>query len=68
MDNKKVGEEYFFWSEEDFSESTENILLFKKLPNNVRDTKSPTPLDNGDKINGRVLLFDINGFTKYINN
>lgn len=68
VDNKKVGEEYFFWSEEDFSENTENILLFKKLPNNVRDTKSSLPLDNGDKINGRVLLFDINGFTKYINN
>lgn len=68
VDNKKVGDIYFFWSEEDFSENTENILLFKKLPNNVRDTKSSTPLDNGDKINGRVLLFDINGFTKYINN
>jgi hypothetical protein len=35
-----------------------------KLPNNVRDTKSPLPLDNGDKINGRVLIFDKNGFNK----
>ena len=68
VDNKKVGEEYFFWSEEDFSENTENILLFKKLPNNIKDTINPLPLDNGDKINGKVLLFDKNGFAKYINN
>ncbi len=68
IDSKKVGEEYFFWNEEDFSENTENILLFKKLPNNIKDTKSSIPLDNGDKINGKVLLFDINGFNKYINN
>ena len=68
VDNKKAGEVYFFWCEEDFSENTENILLFKKLPNNVRDTKSSLPLDNGDRINEKVLLFDVNGFDKYISN
>ena len=68
VDKKKIGEIYFFWEEDDFSENAENILLFKKMPNNVKDTKSSIPLDNGDKINGKVLLFDINGFTKYINN
>ena len=68
VESKKIGEEYFFWKQEDFSESTENVLLFKKLPNNVRDTKSSLPLDNGDKINGRVLLFDKSCFYKYIKN
>ncbi len=68
VDKKKIGETYFFWSEEDFSENTENILLFKKLPNNVRDTKSSLPLDNGDRINEKVLLFDVDGFDKYISN
>lgn len=68
VESKKIGEEYFFWKQEDFSESTENVLLFKKLPNNVRDNKSSLPLDNGDKINGRVLLFDKSCFYKYIKN
>ena len=68
VDKKKVGEIYFFWEEDDFSENTENVLLFKKMPNNIKDTKHSTPLDNGDKINDKVLLYDINGFTKYINN
>ena len=67
VDKKKVGEIYFFWEEDDFSENTKNVLLFKKMPNNVKDTKHSTPLDNGDKINDKVLLYDINGFTKYIN-
>ena len=68
VDKKKVGEIYFFWEEDDFSENTENVLLFKKMPNNIKDTKHSTPLDNGGKINDKVLLYDINGFTKYINN
>lgn len=68
VDTKKTSEVYFFWREDDFNDKTENILLFKKLPNNIKDTKTSIPLDNGDKINGKVLLFDIKGFLKYINN
>ena len=67
VDTKKTSEVYFFWKEEDFNDKTENILLFKKLPNNVKDTKNSLPLDNGDKINGKVLLFNINAFIKFIN-
>ncbi|MBQ8545760.1 MAG: hypothetical protein IJ437_02335 [Clostridia bacterium] len=66
VDSKKIGEEYFFWSESDFGENIENVLLFKNLPNNVTDTTSQTPLGNGDKICKKILLFDINGFDKYI--
>jgi hypothetical protein len=61
-----MGEENFFWEESDFAKNTENILLFKKLPNNVTDIKSQSPLSNGDKIIGKVSLYDINGFERYI--
>ena len=66
VENRKMGEENFFWEESDFAKNTENILLFKKLPNNVTDTKSQAPLSNGDKIIGKVSLYDINGFERYI--
>ncbi len=66
VDSKKVGEEYFFWSESDFEENTENILLFKKLPNKVTDSKSSIPLANGDIICDKVILLDMIGFEKYI--
>ena len=68
VESKKVEEEYFFWSESDFAENIENILLFKKLPNTITDTKSQIPLANGDKICGKVTLFDMEGFEKYIIN
>ncbi len=68
VESKKTGEIYFFWKEEDFRENTKNILLFKKLPNNVKDTKHSNPLDNGDKICDKVFLYDINGFEKIILN
>lgn len=66
VENRKMGEEYFFWEESDFTQNTENVLLFKKLPNNVTDTKSQSPLGNGDKILDKVILFDIKGYTSYI--
>lgn len=66
IENRKMGEEYFFWNKEDFAQNTENILLFKKLPNNVTDTKSQSSLGNGDKILDKIILFDIKEFTNYI--
>lgn len=68
VEAKKSGNIYFFWHEEDFSENTKNILLFKKLPNTVKDTKHPLPIDNGDKINDKVYLYDIKAFDRFINN
>ncbi len=66
VERRKTGEEYFFWNKEDFSENTENILLFKKLPNNVTDIVHQTSLGNGDKILDKVSLYSIDGFQKYI--
>ena len=67
VNTKKTGDIYFFWHEEDFGENSKNILLFKKLPCNVKDTKHPRPLDNGDKINEKVYLYDIKAFDRIIN-
>lgn len=67
VQTKKAGEEYFFWHDEDFKENTKNILLFRKLPNTVKDTKHSMPIDNGDKINDKVYLYDINAFDRMIN-
>lgn len=66
VERRKTGEEYFFWNKEDFSENTENVLLFKKLPNNVTDTVHQSSLGNGDKILDKVSLYSIDGFQKYI--
>lgn len=66
VETKKAGEEYFFWSENDFAPNTDNILVFPKLPNNVTDTKSQISLGNGDKICDKVTLYDYNGFEGYI--
>ena len=68
VETKKVGEEYFFWHDEDFGENTKNILLFKKLPNTVKDTKHPRPIDNGDKICDKVFIYDVKAFDRTINN
>lgn len=68
IETKKLGEEYFFWRDEDFGENTKNILLFKKLPNTVKDTKHSRPIDNGDKIHNKVFLYDIKAFDRMINN
>ena len=67
VERKTAGEEHFFWQDVDFNENTENILLFKKLPNTVTDTKSQIPLANGDKILDKVILYDIKGYASYIN-
>ncbi len=66
VERRKMGEEYFFWEDADFSENTENILLFKKLPNKITDTKSQISLANGDKICDKVLLYDLKGYISYI--
>ena len=67
VERRKMGEENFFWQENDFSENTENILLFKKLPNKVTDIKSEVSLANGDKICGKVTLYDFKGYVNYVN-
>ena len=67
VERRKMGEENFFWQDADFGENTENILIFKKLPNKITDTKSQVSLANGDKICDKVILYDIKGYLNYIN-
>lgn len=67
VQKKNIGEQYFFWRDSDFSQNTENILLFKKMPNSITDTVHQNYLDNGDKICNKITLFDVNGFERFIN-
>lgn len=68
VETRSKGEVNFFWHEEDFKDNIKNILLFKKMPNNVTDICHQYSLGNGDKICDKVILCDMKGFERVINN
>lgn len=64
---REAGTHLLPWHEEyQWNVGEENILIMDKMPSSVTDpTTREGILGNGDRICGRVLLYDLNGFLEY---
>ena len=49
-----------------WAESGENVLVIDKFPVYVNDSEKKEPLGNGDKICGKISIYDCDGFCDFL--